>query len=332
MAEAIDLSVLPLEYGGTAPPLLDTPFLPAVHRALELGATAVATAMVADADMQAGEDVGTGSKKDNVNARTMYSILRYFSLGGDGEQYRFERNISLGGGGGGSGGGIPFAMARGLGHTDGGFKSGAITGGGGLCLPSASGGATATVEGRDCGIACKCVKKQERARGMSDGEENTASKTMGSAPSQGRTSGGTSGDTNKSVPPRSITLRAAPIDPAASVVALPASTGPPTAGSPSSDVITVRQQYRKDEGCNDNGEQDNNDHRGDLEWVLDVVPGARLAATVAGNVASVALGATLGAAGFAAGVVEAVVPGQVWAEGVQVFQSAQFIGGWALGH
>lgn len=328
LAEAIDLSVLPLEYGGTASALADTPFLPTVHRALELGATAVATAV------QAGEDVRTGSK-DGVNARSMESILRCFSSGDDSGQYKFERSNSVNGSGGGSGGGSPCAMERGLGSSGGGFKNGGIAGGGGggLCLPSTSGGENGRPEGRGCDLACKDVTKEEHVRGMADEDENTTSKTRGSAPPQGRLSSDTPSDSDGPATLRSISLRAAPSDATASVVALPASNDPRIAhsSSPSSHVVIVGQQPRDNEGCNDNREDGNDDYHGDVEWILDVVPGARLAATVAGTVASAALGATLGAAGFAAGVVEAVVPGQIWAEGVQTFQSAQFMGGWVLG-
>lgn len=334
LAEAIDLAVLPLEYGGTALPLVDTPFLPAVHRALELGVTAVATSAVAATDTQAGEDVPTGSKED-VTARSMCSLLRCFSsLDGGGGHCKFERHVSFNGNGDGSGGGIPFSMGHGLGSSGGGFKSGG-GGGGALCLASTSGGETGRREGRGCDIAYKDVPEQEGVRGKINEDDNTASKTKRSAPSQGRTSSGTPSDNAKSAPLRSITLRPPPLEAAASVVALPASDDPRAAAassSSSSHVVIVGQQCGNNEGCNDNGQEDDDDHHGDLEWVLDVVPGARLAAKVAGTVAGAALGATLGVAGFAAGVVEAVVPGQVWAEGVQAFQSAQFMGGWALGH
>lgn len=332
LAEAIDLSVLPLEYGGTAPPLAETPFSPAVHRALKLGPVAVPTAVaVAAADVQAGDDVRT-VRNDDVSAKSMYYILRRFSVVGDGDQHKFERNIGVGGGGGGSGGsggGIPFLMAPGLGSGRDGFESGEIVGGdgGGLCLPSTSVGATVRLEKMGFDSACKDVTKKLRVRGMTDENGNTA-------PPPGRTSSGTPSGHHESAPLGSSSVRAAPSDAAAGVAALPTSDDPRIADSSSSSssshVVIVGRQSRNKEGCNESGEEGNDDRRGDLEWILDVVPGARLAATVAGTVASATLGATLGAAGFAAGVVEAVVPDQVWADGVQIFQSAQFMGGWVL--
>ena len=343
LAETIDPSILPLEYGGTAPLLADTPFLPAVHRALERDPPRKLALEAADGDTSVSGGNG------GATARSMSCLLGRFSLGGgdgscvvDGDTSSFTSSVSgdYGGGGGGSGGGSPLVVGRDFGSSGGGFKSGGLTRGGGDGLPSAS---TDRKQKKGWwrgggGVASKDPPtKAGDVRSVASHIEVEARQNKNGAQSPGWPLRGAANDNAKSTPLRSVAVRAPPLEAPPSVVALPASDDPRTAAPPhpsssssSSHVVIVRQQLNDTEGGNDDGEEGEDD-RGDLEWVLDVVPGARLAATVAGTFAGATIGAALGAAGFAAGVAEAVIPDQVWAEGVQAFQSAQFMGGWVVG-
>ena len=74
------------------------------------------------------------------------------------------------------------------------------------------------------------------------------------------------------------------------------------------------------------GTKDANNAVGAFSWFLNIVPGARLAATVVGTVSGNTFGASLHAAGFAAGVVQAVVPDCVWEEGMRAFAQSKSIG------
>eukprot|EP00903_Cladosiphon_okamuranus_P006946 g6760.t1 len=339
LAKAMDPCILPLEYGGTAPPLADTPFLPAVHRALGRDAT---TKLAVEA---AGEDAsGVSMGKENAMGRSMSCLLRRFSLGSvdgscvfEGDTGSFTSSVSGDyGGGGGSGGGSPVVVSRGLRGSSGGFKSGGLASGGGDGLSSAS---TNAKENGGWGwwrgggdIASKDPPTKPSVRSGTNGVKAIPTKN-GAPPSGGCAKNDKANP--KPAPLRSVAPRAPPLEAAPIVIALPTSDDPLAAAPPppppprSSHVVIVRQQLNGTEAGNDDGEEE--DDGGDLEWVLGIVPGARLAAAVAGTVAGATLGAALGAVGFAAGVVEAVVPDQVWAEGVQAFQSAQFVGGWVLG-
>ncbi|CAM9546778.1 unnamed protein product [Scytosiphon promiscuus] len=248
LAEAIDPAVLPHEYGGTAPPLAETPLLPDVHCALQREGAAVLPAAAAAAAAAAADVARQGAETDaaapmtcekDATLSSMRSILQCFSsVGGDGTCRSLEGASEDGGGGG--GGWFSF--------TNPAKERGGAEGGGVSRAP------------------CTAV----------------------------------------------------PEDP------------------PSPRVVIVRHRGDGYDGSANREKDDGweRDHEEDdlTAWIMDAVPGARMAAAVAGTVAGATLGATLGAAGFAAGVAEAVLPHGVWAEGVQAFQTAQLLGGWALGH
>lgn len=125
LAEAIDPGILPIEYGGSGPSLDDTPFLPAVHRALDR----VSTVTVSE-----GSD-GTDTRRFRDSAAvsgTLSSIVERFSCCSGGGDY-----TAIASNGGGSDGGSPMTMRSVDGCTGGMRCGGAIAGGGRLSKSNA---------------------------------------------------------------------------------------------------------------------------------------------------------------------------------------------------
>lgn len=116
--EAVDPGILPVEYGGSGPSLDDTPFLPAVHRALDR----VSTVMVSE--RSAGTDTRRLKDSPGVSGK-LSSIVERFSFCSGGEDY-----FGIASNGGGSGGGSPMIMRSVDGSTGGMRCGGAIAGGG----------------------------------------------------------------------------------------------------------------------------------------------------------------------------------------------------------
>ncbi|CAB1110764.1 unnamed protein product [Ectocarpus sp. CCAP 1310/34] len=354
LAEAVDPAVLPLDYGGTAPHLADTPLLPAFHRALgrdtpaRVGAAAAAAAKAKAKACHSGMQEREGEAavpvecEGDVTARSMSALLRRFSLGGDGDSCTLERQSSSSDGsslGGDQAGGVgPVVFER---DVDGGGGGSSESGG----VDRADGGdgtnRSAKTWGKRGKVVPKDVPQEVGGSGVTNEDDDGTNKnsTRGGAPSHRPVSGG-GAPSNSYDSAVHLGARAA-----ASMLELPASDDPratasSSSSSPSSShVIIVRQRHDKRDGSDtaDRGrmgkedDEEDEDRRGGLECVLDYIPSARLAATVAGTVADATLTAALGVAGFTAGVMEAVVPAQAWAEGVHAFQSARFLGGWALG-
>ncbi|CBN77928.1 expressed unknown protein [Ectocarpus siliculosus] len=282
----------------------------------------------------------------NVTARSMSALLRRFSLGGDGASCTLERRSSSSDGcsleGDQAGGGGPVVFERDFGGGGGGSsesngvdRAGGGGGGGGRGDTNRS----AKRWGEGGNVVPKDVPKEVGGSGVTNEDDNGANKNSrrGGAPSHRPVlSGGAPSNPYDSA----VHLGA---QAAASMVELPASDDPwatssSSSSSPSSShVVIVRKRHDKRDGSDtaDRGrmgrEEEEEDRRGDLECVVDSIPGVRLVATVAGTVAGATLTAALGVAGFTVGVMEAVVPAQAWAEGVHAFQSARFLGGWALG-
>ncbi|CAN0490486.1 unnamed protein product, partial [Ectocarpus sp. 12 AP-2014] len=353
LAEAVDPAVLPWDYGGTAPHLADTPLLPAFHLALgrDTPARVRAAAAACHSGMQEereGEAAVPVECEGDVTARSMSALLRRFSLGGDGDSCTLERRSSSSEGsslGGDQAGGVgPVVFERNFGGGGGGSSesSGVDRAGGGDDTNR-----SAKTWGKRGNVVPKDVPKEVGGSGVTNEDDNGAHKNgrRGGAPSHRPESSGGGGGapSNSYCPAMHLGAQAA-----ASMLELPSSDDPRAASSSSSSppssshVVIVRQRHDKRDGSDtaDRGrmgqeeeeeEEEEEDRRGDLECVLDSIPGARLAATVAGTVAGATLTAALGVAGFTAGVMEAVVPAQAWAEGVHAFQSARFLGGWALG-
>lgn len=305
MAEAIDPSQLPSEYGGTAPTLADTPFLPAVHRALERDAsgTVAAAASAAGVQLTGEEQSGVDVLSDRaVAARSMTSLLRCFSLGCNGDYDHSNGNGNTGARYEGDGDGGSYSKAGG-GHGGGGGPSGGY--GAEICSgeeadknsgrPFSADAVSLDGDGTDSSSAApesmpnEAMLKAGVVGGKHDDDELEKKEECGGAST-----------------------------------CVPVGTPLPTAAAlRATDGRSITTIGEAKEGNRDGG--------GDLEWVLNVVPGARLVATIAGTATSATLGATLGAAGFAAGFVEAVVPEQIWAEAVQTFQVSQFMARWAFG-
>ncbi|CAM9764465.1 unnamed protein product [Ectocarpus sp. 13 AM-2016] len=280
-----------------------------------------------------------------VTARSMSALLRRFSLGDDGASCTLERRRSSSDGlsleGDQAGGGDPVVFERdfdgssgGSSESDGVDRAGGSGGGGGDTNRSAKRWGSGNVVPKD-------VLKEVGGSGVTNEDNNGANNNIRGAPSHRPvSSGGGGAPSNSYYPGMHVGAQVA-----ATMVELPASDDPraissSSSSSPSSShVVIVRQGHDNRDGSDtaDRGwmakedEEEEEDRRGDLECVLDSIPGARLATTVAGTVAGATLTAALGVAGFTGGVMEAVVPAQAWAEGVHAFQSARFLGGWALG-
>lgn len=369
LAEAIDPAVLPLEYGGTAPPLAHTPLLPAVHGALRRDDAAVLpAAMEGEGWGRETDDAAVpAAREEDASASSMSSILRCFSSaagvhrssggGGGAASSRMVEGDSDGGGGGG-GGVSPVVTGRSLDGSGDSFAGGGVDGrgdgGGGRLSSFINPGKERGSAERGGGGSidpCKPVPEEMGGHTLTDGSKPCVSKTpiTRRVSSHGPPSSGTpiSDKCRDAEPVRGVSPPAPIAEAAAGAVALPASDDPCTAVSSlppsssfssSSHVVIIRHQVNEHEGSTDfkgDGTGQECEHGSDDDlagWVLDAVPGARMAAAVMGTLAGATLGATLGAVGFAAGIAEAVLPNGVWAEGVQAFQRAQFLGGWALGH
>ncbi|CAN0486502.1 unnamed protein product [Ectocarpus sp. 12 AP-2014] len=281
----------------------------------------------------------------------MSALLRRFSLGGDGASCTLERRRSSSDGfsleGDQAGGGGPVVFERDFGGSSGGSSESSGVDGAGGSGGSGGGGGDTNRSAKRWGsgnIMPKDVLQEVGGSGVTNEDNNGATKNIRGAPSHRPVSSGGGAPSNSHYPVMHVGAQVAE-----SMVELPASDDPratssSSSSSPSSShVVIVRQGHDNRDGSDtaDRGrmakedeeeeEEEEEDRRGDLECVLDSIPGARLAATVAGTVAGATLTAALGVAGFTAGVMEAVVPAQAWAEGVHAFQSARFLGGWALG-
>lgn len=294
LAEAIDPAVLPPEYGGNGSSFEDLPFLPDVHRALELDSAPLPAAAAVTASGLPEETAVPEAPRGGISAgESISTLVEWFS-------FRNRDCAGADSGAGGGGGGNSHFVARGGGFAGG--DSGSGCGGGGSRSDRAGAG------GSDA--CCKVGNgygevERERSSGgkaKASPQEKTA-QVEADVAREGEDNYGESGSNTHNARDR-------PFPREESEEALE-----PTDQSCASRIVGGGKE----------------DEAGDLQWILGVIPGARLAVAVAGNATSLTLNATLGAVGFAAGVAEAVVPPQMWADAVQAFETSQFMGRWALG-
>ena len=316
LAEAIDTSQLPQEYGGTAPALADTPLLHEVHRALERDAAAVAVATAVakavtvetvsaepisaetiTAETVSAETVTVAAaigqldevtaveptSDDGITAKTMAAILLHFSL--DAHEYNFRRNCTVnespegddGCGSGGSVGDPVVETSKFQATSD----------------PPTPG--SEELSGSENLVGPEQLSRSEDLAGP---EELPGSEDLSGSQEDLSGSEDLSGTADMS-------------------------------GSEEDPSVTSERSAHATSVGHET--QDGKSDGGDFEWVLNFVPGARLATGVAGVVIGNTFGAALTVAGFAAGVLEAVVPDVVWAEGVRAFEESRFCGRRSLG-
>ncbi|CAM9460561.1 unnamed protein product, partial [Laminaria digitata] len=312
LAEAIDSSQLPKEYGGTAPALADTPLLHAVHRALErdaaataLGATsggdaaAVAAAETVSAAAAIGQldgEAAVGATSDGVvAAKTMAAILLHFSL--DAHENNFSRTNCIvkgslegddddGCGSGGSAGDPVTKTSKSQMTTSDPPTPGSedLSGSDDLSEPEDLPGSD-NLSGSDDLSGSEYLSGSEDLSGSRDQSESQDLSGLSDLSGSEDLSGteDLSATSERSTP---TIARAA------------------------------GHETRDAKQCDGGG----------FECVLKFIPGARLATGITVAVVGNTFGAALTVAGFTAGVIEAVVPEVAWAEGVRAFEESQFWG------
>lgn len=297
MAEAIDPAKLPPEYGGTGPTLADIPFLPAVHRALEkrtaieVEPVAIATAVVR-ADRRNLPGVGG---KAVVEAADRSNADQGAIVSG--AMSSILRQFSRDDSGSGSG-------------NDGDRRT------------------------RDMLREAWVLRDRTIARDFKRVDFGGQKRTVegdGVYPQEWE------GDVSYNRTTSSLGDVASPMLPPMAIALPPLPVQMSTCSSWTHTVPVSRSSGDHTVSGDGNDESESSTHNpshertSDVEWVLDTVPGARLAAGVAGSLAGATLGFTLSTAGYAAGVVEAMVPADTWQGGVNAFEAARFVGRSALG-
>lgn len=327
LAEVIDTHQLPIEYGGQAPALADTPFLPAVHQALDQNAIKVGGRRVEDflATMPATADALPFSCISVSRAGARYNC-------GAGHYCRCC---------GKNNGHIDANGSANHGRSDGGLNEADVSNGESRLI---SNGRKKAADGKD-------NNDHDARRGRNSETFATAAaaqaerKQRGSpCPPQGGVCHGTNGgggvdNGNVSLGDGegkgvdvlvAVTSEAAAISTAAAAEGRNSSTRGNSNPRGGGESAGARGTHGGDLAWVLDTVPGARVVEGGVKWVLDVVPGARVAAVAAEAAAGAALGAASGAADVAGGYVDAVISEDTREAAVTAWNVTSFFAGWGV--